>query len=204
MVKAATAPSVADILDWQNTAIRTGAYEYIGKCWAIVLEDSAGGPSVQDPGVRNRLGKRIEFYGDGPRSGTPIAQTLDKSTLLMLAPILLPDGSVGLPDIPDPTWVPRIPTEAEVTGKVAYVPDSPRMIHQSLSERSRGALRGTNFLICGPVAQILVRPEAFPGEGWILPCGIDPATRLQMDLLIDQHTGRAHFYGGRYTITRFG
>lgn len=203
-MRTATAPSVADILDWQNTSIRTGEYEYIGKVWAIVLEDAAGGPSIQDAGVRNRLGKRIEFYGDGPHSGLPLAQTLDKSTLLMLSPILKPDGSVGLPDIPDPTWVPRIPTSDEVTGVVAYVPDRPRMIRQSLSERSRGLLRGTDFLICGPVAQLLVRPEAFPGQGWILPCGVDPATGLQMDLLIHQHTGRAHFYGGRYTITRIG
>lgn len=195
--------SPASTLAWQRERINAGDYELIGRIWVIVLE-AASGAAVPGLSVTNSQGLRMEFYGNDRRGHSlmpRIAQTRDRSTLLLLDPIVREDKMVGLPDIPDPEWVPDIPTEEEVTGD--FKPKATPMLRQELGQRARGQLKGTRFLVFGPVAQILMRPEGIP-EGWIAQCTGDAATGKQMELLIDQDTGLAHFYGGRYRIDRAG
>lgn len=191
----------ADILNWQSEQIKTQQNEYIGKVWMIILEASKDA-AVPDRSVTGVLGTRLEFYADG----LPIAQTLDHSTLLLLAPVKRKDGLVGLPDIPDPTWTPPIPKPHEIEGlapgKYYQPPEAPR-IAQRLEDRARGQLKGTDYLVFGPVAQILIRPEGI-AEGWIAECFANPADGTQMDLLISKSSGRAHLFGGKYRISRVG
>lgn len=193
------AMATADILNWQAERVKLGQFEYIGKAWMIVLEVAKG---AHVPEFASIVGSRLEFFG----GGVPLAQTPDHSTLLLLAPIVRPDGQVGLPDIPDPTWQPPIPKPHEIAnlppGKVYHQPKPP-MIAQKLEDRARGKLKGTDYLVFGPVAQILIRPEGIP-EGWIAGCSADLHTGTQMDLLISARTGTAHLFGGRYEITRIG
>lgn len=203
------AASNADLLNWQREQIRTGAYEEIGKCWLVVLEASAGA-ATPSANVANVLGSRIEFYNWMPR----IAQTRDRGNLLLLDPLIRADGSVGLPDIPDPSWIPGVPTaedffedpETQQKPKDYVAPKAP-MIRQDLRDRARGVLKGTNFLVFGPVVQILIRPHALP-EGWIAYCSASAGTAgsqgTQMELLIDEKTGEAFFFGGRFNIERAG
>ncbi|MBZ5532605.1 MAG: hypothetical protein LAO20_14325 [Acidobacteriia bacterium] len=198
-----TMDSPASTLSWQQDRILHNDYELIGRAWVIVLEASQGA-ALPSAAVANSLGVRLEFYGTGQKGQSlmpRIAQTKDRSTLLLLDPIVRADGRVGLPDIPDPAWVPPIPTAAQVTGD--YVPPAAPMIKQELGDRARGQLKGTRFLVFGPVAQILIRPEGL-AEGWIAQCAGAPGTGTQMELLIDQDTGQAFFFGGRYRIDRAG
>ena len=196
--------SPADTLAWQTDRILHNDYELLGRAWVIVLEASHGAGTPQ-ASVANTLGSRIEFYGNDKRKGNSlmprIAQTRDRSTLLLLDPIINTEGRVGLPDIPDPSWEPPIPTEEQVTGD--YRPPAAPMLKQEFADRARGQLKGTRFLVFGPVAQILIRPEGLP-EGWIAECAGALNTGTQMELLIDQDTGQAHFFGGRYRIDRVG
>lgn len=209
------AASPADMLNWQAEEIKQGRYEYIGKAWCIVLEVSRDA-GVPEPPVAQVLGSRLEFYG----GGVPLGQSLDHSTLLLLGAVVRPDGSVGLPDIPDPTWKPPVPRREDIEGTAVFegkgkkrrqvgvkggnytAPQAP-MIPQKFEDRARGMLRGTDYYIFGPVVQVLIRPEGLP-EGWIATCGADPATGTQMELLISRSTGRAHLYGGRFQISRVG
>jgi hypothetical protein len=77
------------------------------------------------------------------------------------------------------------------------------MIRQELRDRARGTLKGTNCLVFGPVAQVLIRPNGLP-EGWIAYCGTAPANGSKMDLLVDEKTGEALFFGGQFRIERAG
>lgn len=195
--------SPASILAWQKERIDTSDYEMIGRVWVIVLEASRDA-AVPQASIANTQGTRLEFYGNDRRGHSlmpRIAQTRDRSMLLLLDPIVRPDGAVGLPDIPDPEWVPEIPTEEEVTGD--FKPKPTPMLRQDLAQRARGQLKGTRFLVFGPVAQVLIRPEGV-AEGWLAECTGDGATGKVMELLIDQDTGQAHFFGGRYRIDRAG
>ena len=209
--------SPADTLNWQTERIRLGDYEMVGFIWKVVLEASRGAavPQLQ---VSRTLGSCMEWYGyenyKGKNYLPRVAQTKDRSSLLLLDPIKRVDGSVGLPDIPDPTWQPKPPTDEELQTVVPL--QQARMIQQHLYEedaqhnpigRARGQLKGTRFLVFGPVVQILVRPlvgDKLIDEGWILQCGVNPATGKHMEMLIHQDTGQAHFYEGKFQIYRPG
>jgi hypothetical protein len=203
MQKTEITNSPASILAWQKERVNTSDYEMIGRVWVVVLE-AASGAAVPGKAITNTQGLRLEFYGNSKRGHSlmpRIAQSRDRSTLLLLDPITRADGTAGLPDIPDPEWVPEIPTEDEVTGD--YKPKATPMLKQELAQRARGQLKGTRFLVFGPVAQVLIRPEGV-AEGWFANCTGDAATGKQMELLIDQDTGEAYFFGGKYRIDRAG
>ncbi len=210
---AALTSSPVDFLAWQDEQIRTGQYDLMGRVWVIVLE-AAKGAAVPEKKVADKLGVRLEFYGYDGQTGVPlmpqIAVTKDKSTLLLLDPIRRQDGVVDLPDIPDPTWTPPLPKKEEICfdpskqkndKTKAYKPPKPGMVSQSLAQRARAQVRGTRYLVLGPVMQILVRPDGIP-EGWILQCGGDLRSGHEMELVVNQDSGQAFFYGGRYQITR--
>jgi hypothetical protein len=209
--------SPADTLNWQQEQIRDNKYELVGYIWKVVLEASRGA-AVPQPQVARTLGTALEWYGyenyKGKNLLPRIAQTKDRSSLLLLDPVKRADGSVGLPDIPDPTWVPEAPTAEQLQTVVPL--QKTRMIPQHLYEedaghnpigRARGQLKGTRFLVFGPVVQILVRPvvgDKLIDEGWILQCGVNPGTGKHMELLIHQDTGQAFLYEGKFQIYRPG
>jgi hypothetical protein len=208
--------SPVDTINWQAEQIRDKNFELIGYIWKVVLEASRGAATPQ-PQVAATLGSCMEWYGmenyRGKNYLPRIAQTRDRSSLLVIDPIKRVDGSVGLPDIPDPRWQPPVPTNAQLTSKAAYKPPQAPMIPQHLYEedanhapigRARGQLKGTRYLVFGPVSQILVRPtkgdEVMP-TAWILQARADNATGKQMEMLIHQDTGEAYFYGGTFQIS---
>jgi hypothetical protein len=211
--------SPADTLNWQAEQIRDNKFEMVGYIWKIVLEASRGA-AVPQAQVAATLGSCMEWYGmenyRGKNYLPRIAQSRDRSSLLVLDPIKRVDGSVGLPDIPDPRWQPPVPTNDQLTGNAEYKPPQAPMLPQHLYEedenhtpigRARGQLKGTKFLVFGPVSQILVRPlkddEMLP-TAWILQCKANNATGKQMELLIHQETGQAFFYEGTFQIYRPG
>jgi hypothetical protein len=83
------------------------------------------------------------------------------------------------------------------------VRQTPKMDKQDLRTFSTGILRGTNFVVYERVAQILVKAVGIP-ETWILRCGLNAADGTHMVFLLDRQTGEAHFYGGRYDISKPG
>jgi hypothetical protein len=203
LVRPAANAQVVDILRWQDDVVHSGQHTLIGRVWRIVLEASRDA-AVPETFVTNQLGVCMDFYNAS--DALPIAQTLDQSTLLFLAPFKRRDGRVGLPDIPDPRWKAPTPKKSEIVnlpkGKF-YTPPLPPMVEQGFEKRARGVLRGSTFLVFGPVAQILVRPEGL-AEGWIIACTTDPVSGSSMELLIDRNTGKAHLYGGKFVIQRIG
>src|SRR5947209_13289799 len=115
----------------------------LGYIWKIVLEASHGA-AVPQMSVSNSIGSCLEFYGYGNMLGQVkyprIAQTRDRSTLLAIEPFRklavearrIVDKGVGLPDIPDPTWTPPVPTAEQLQSTVP-VPQA-RMLPQHLYE----------------------------------------------------------------------
>jgi hypothetical protein len=218
---ASTAP--ADVIAWQKERMAAGQFEILGKIWMINLEASAGA-HVPGKSVSDMLGSRMEFYNDmgGPDViGPRIAQTGARGQLLILDPIVRHDGRVGLPDIPDPKWQPKTPSNDELTGKVAMKPQRAPMIPQNIIDRGDGfggRARGqitagaSTYLVCGPVVQIVVRP--MDNQQRILPNGLIfkclPSSTIagvkgtDMELLIDANTGEAFLYGGRFEISNPG
>lgn len=209
--------SPADILKYQNDLVRTGKFEPLGKMQKIAIgPNAAWAPRGDDP-IMAKIGRFIELR-DRP---LPIAQSPDRSMLLLLAPLVDPAGYVTLPDLPNPTWTPPNPTKEEIEGiKVMkkgpdgkmhetreFPKDSPRlnvpMIKQNLVDRAEGYLEGTNFLVFSPVERITFQPEIshrMVGDAWLIVGKPDPATHTKLTLLIDQKTGEMHFFGGRYEI----
>jgi len=206
----------AGILKYQNDLIRTGDYLPLGKMQKIAI-----GPNgqyvapVNDP-IIAKMGRFIELR-DRPM---PLAQSRDRSMLLVPAMLLASDGRVGLPDLPDPNWVAPPPTTEEIEGvevrdevsgkmirKFPALGSSPRanprMVPQRLEDRAEGRLEKTNFLVFSPVIGITFQPEIqnrMVGDAWLVECRFNPADRTHMALMVDQKTGEIHFYGGQFEI----
>jgi hypothetical protein len=208
--------SPADTINWQAEQIRTRQYELVGHIWKVVLEASRGA-AVPQASVAHTVGTCLDWYGyenvNGKNCLPRVAQSRDRSTLLLLDPVKRVDGKVGLPDIPDPTWRPKQPTAEELQTTVPL--QKAPMIQQHLYEeeggvpigRARGQLKGTKYLVFGPVVQILVRPmvdNKLIDEGWFFQCGVDKTNGTHMEMLIHQDTGEAFFYGGQFQIYRPG
>jgi len=213
--------SPADILKFQNDCVRTGQVEPLGRMQKISIGPNASwSPKTQDATMQ-KFGRFIELR-DQP---LPIAQSLDKSMLLVCAPLLHKvSGRVELPDLPDPNWAPGQATKEEVEGMevvrhgvtVRAFPNDKDwpggpvtsnrvapMVKQDLVARAEGFLEGTNFLIFSPVLRVTFQPEInkrMTADAWIIECKHDPATRTDMALLVDRATGEVHFFGGRFEI----
>jgi hypothetical protein len=220
----AVANSPADILNFQNQCVRTGDMEILGRMQKIAIGPNAQFVPRNDDPVIAKFGRFIELR-DVP---LPIAQTRDRSMLLVTAFLLTKEGRVELPDLPDPTWTPPAPTRAELEGvevdreikdadgkvigrrkvrEFAPLHESPRanvrLIPQRLEDRAEGRLAGTNFLVFSPVIRITFQPEInrrMAADAWVIECRYNPADRTHMALLVDQKTGETHFFGGAYEI----
>lgn len=204
----------ASILKYQNYLIRTGNYETLGKMQKIAVGPHGSyTPPANDP-IIAKFGRFIELRG----TPLPLAQSRDRSMLIVPALMIAADGRVGLPDLPDPNYQPPPPTKEEIegvdvldekTGKmVRKFPDSTaratvRMLPQRLEDRAEGRLEKTNFLVFSPVLRITFQPEInqrMVGDAWVVECKFNPADRTSMALLVDQKTGETHFFGGAYEI----
>lgn len=105
--------SPVDILRYQNELVRTGNYEPLGRMQKIAIEPADGWtPPPNDP-VIAKFGRLIDLRD----RFLPIAQSRDKSMILVTAPLVGRDGRVGLPDVPDPGWTPAAITREELEGQ---------------------------------------------------------------------------------------
>jgi hypothetical protein len=208
----------ADILKYQNDLVRTGNYHPLGRMRIISIAPNAGCPDLPtwDP-IMKKWGRLIQLRD----RVLPIAQSPDRSMILVTAPLSDSQGRVRLPDLPDPTWVAAPWTEEEVhgkqiadpkTGKLISVPverpiekDTPRFIEQKLSDRAEGYLENTDFYVFSPVLSIAFQPEhnqEMLGTFWAVNCSYNPADRTHPALLINAKTGETHFFGGLYDVVR--
>ena len=198
------APDIPGMVEYQRDLIRRADYETLGRVKCIVIDPEAQG-NMPTGAVTEFHGRRLDFYGQWPL----IAQSRDHSTLLLVGhkwgpAFLLPGGKVGLPDIPDPTWKRPAPSDAEFQSPTFRPPEAP-LIPQKLSERARGVVPATNtrYFVCGPIAQILVKPDDLPIGLLIHAFGGGPDGR-RMEVFIDQTTGEGFLLFGRYEIRRAG
>jgi hypothetical protein len=195
-----------EVMKWQNDVIRKKQYEFLGLMWKIVIEASAGAnvPGKTETDVE---GVSLDFMGE------KIAVAQSAGELLILSPFIRrSDGRVGLPDKPDPTWVPGAPRWSDADDpkfdrnhpKGKLIHDQPRMLPQTLRTRGAKALNGApHILVIEPVYQVLVMLEGV-AEGVIVQCATDPATGTHKALVVNENTGEAHFYGGRHIVNRVG
>lgn len=201
-----------DILAYQSELVRTGNYHPLGRMQKIAIGPSGDyTPPPDDPYIA-KYGRLIELR----ESFLPIAHSPDRSMILVTAPLLDRNGYVGLPDLPDPGWIPGPPSEEEILGReeirdgrkvrVAYTDldrVKPKMIPQRLEDRTSVRLDGSNYLVFAPLERVTFQPEIdnrTVGTAWWIDCKLNPADGTHPTLLIDQKTGEVHFFGGRYSI----
>jgi hypothetical protein len=102
-----------DILNYQNELVRTGKYISLGRMQKIAIEPADDWmPPPNDP-VIAKFGRLIDLRD----RFLPIAQSLDRSMILVTAPLVGRDGRVSLPDVPDPGWTPAAQTREELEGQ---------------------------------------------------------------------------------------
>jgi hypothetical protein len=92
----------ADILKYQSELVRTGKSFPLGRMQKISIGPAAGyvAPPA-DPYIR-KFGRLIDLRD----RFLPIAQSPDKSMILVTAPLVDRNNRVQLPDVPDPDWTP--------------------------------------------------------------------------------------------------
>jgi hypothetical protein len=210
----AATTSAADILKYQNQLVRTQDVEPLGRMQKIAIGPVAGYIPPPGDALIAKFGRIIELRD----RVLPIAQSRDRSMIVVMAPMVLADGRVGLPDLPDPQWTPPAPTKEEIEGieiidektgrKIRKFPETSarqnvRMLPQRLEDRAESRLQGTNFLVFSPVLRITFQPEInkrMIGDAWLIECKYNNADRTHMTLLVDERTGETHFFGGAYEI----
>lgn len=204
----------AAILKYQNDLIRTGDYETLGKMQKIAVGPHGSYIAPANDPIISKFGRFIELRG----RPLPIAQSRDRSMLLVPALMVATDGRVGLPDLPDPNFIPPPATKEEIEGvevldkntgrMVRKFPETSarsavRMLPQRLEDRAEGRLEKTNFLVFSPVLRITFQPEInnrMVGDAWVIECKFNNADRTHVALLVDQKTGETHFFGGAFEI----
>lgn len=215
----------ADILTYQSELIRTGKALPLGRMAKIAIGPSDDFRQPPADAFVKKYGRLIDLRD----RFLPIAQSMDHSMILVMAPLVQRDGRVGLPDVPDPDWIAPPASKEEVTGierihngkKYRVMPGTKdpitgqmvelanensrtaRMIPQLLRDRTDVSLEGTNYLVFSPVLYIAFQPELggeMAGTVWTIDCLPNPADRTLMALLVDERTGETHFFGGRFDI----
>lgn len=203
-----------DILKYQNDHVRTNKCFPLGRVKMISIGPNIKCPINPDDPIMAKWGRLMQLR-DRP---LPISQSLDRSMILVNAPLLDADGRVALPDVPDPTWVRAPLTDEELYGKemvhketnkpyrvtVKRDPalDRPGMCEQGLRARAEGFLFGTRFYAFSPVLSIAFQPYEDLGTFWAVDCRYNEADRTHATLLIEAQTGEVHFFGGLYDIVR--
>ncbi|HVB99885.1 MAG TPA: hypothetical protein VNJ12_11220 [Candidatus Dormibacteraeota bacterium] len=191
----------ADVLRWRDDLVRTGQYLPLGRMQKISIGSSAGYvPPAADPYI-TQFGRLIDLR----EKQLPIAQSPDRSQLLVTAPLPVgPGGTPVLPDLPDPTWKAGSWTREEIEGKVArpVEKDQLRKIPQRLEDRTQERLQGTNILVFQPLIRLTFQPERdkqLLSRVWIIEFRPDPVG-VHGAMLVDMKTGWIHFLGGLIDI----
>ncbi len=180
--------AVADVIQVRRDRVRMGQYRPLGRLITVVLEAARDAQIPHaEAGV---LGVRLDWGTIGP----PLGISYDGVDLLVVAVV------PPLPDIPDPYWQPAaLPDVPSVEQVAAWRAQRPPMIPQRLMDRASARVRGSNFLVFQPVAQVLFKPEGVPLFS-VITGYTDDFSGTKLALLIDPMTGEAHFYGGRFRI----
>lgn len=193
--------TAADELNYQNQLCRRHEFEFIGTIVSIAIgEDSEYERPIGDPLI-DRWGRLMQFGN----LALPLAQSQDRSCLLVPGALRRQDGIVDLPDWKDPAWRCADWTADEREGRVVRDPkkDQAPLIPQRLIDRTSRLLENSNFLVFQPVLYVVVRPELdgmVLSTFWKIICGPRGSDGTQMSFLVDRQTGEAHFFGGRYEI----
>ncbi|MGH8135066.1 MAG: hypothetical protein ACRER4_01865 [Steroidobacteraceae bacterium] len=191
----------ADVLEYQRELVRTHDYLPVGRMQKISIGYNAGyQPPPADPYIQ-KFGRMIELRD----RFLPLAQSRDRSQLLVTAPLPIENGRVVLPDLPDPTWKPEEWSNDEVTGVSARdaAKDQVRMVPQRLEDRSSERLQGTNMLVFQPVIRLAFQPELenrLQSTAWTAECRPDSSGKGTA-LLVDMKTGECFFFGGRFEFS---
>lgn len=200
-----TMETVTDVLAYQTQCKRTGQYQEIGRLKKIVLEANKDS-HIPGRSETDRVGLTLDLYN----GFIPLAQTMDRSQLLLLGNFVVSDGKggsrVGLPDIPDPQWVPGQATAAELTNP-DYKPNRARMVPQRFEDRTGEKWKeNPEYFVFHPVVQLMIHmPDMGPKDalGALVECRADVQGK-HVTLLISKLTGEAFFYGGVHTIRMVG
>jgi hypothetical protein len=193
--------SPASVLDYQSELIRTGQHLPIGRMQKIAIGyDAEYVPPANDKYIK-KYGRMIELRD----RLLPLAWSLDKSMLLVPAPLVDRNGVVELPDLPDPDFAPEPWSDEEIENADLRDPkkDRARMISQRLRDRTSTFLEGTQIYVFQPVVRILFQPEIknrMIGSAWWIDCHAD-ASGAHCAFLVDRLTGQCHFFGGRYQVS---
>jgi hypothetical protein len=192
--------SPASVLDYQDELVRTGQHLPIGRMQKISIGyDAEYTPPANDKYIK-KYGRMIELRD----RLLPLAWSLDKSMLLVPAPLLDRNGVVELPDLPDPDFAPEPWSDEEIENADLRDPkkDRARMLSQRLRDRTSTFLEGTQIYVFQPVVRILFQPEIknrMIGSAWWIDCHAD-ASGTHCAFLVDRLTGQCHFFGGSYQI----
>ncbi len=180
--------AVGDVIQLRRDRVRRGEYRPLGRMITVVIEAARGAQVPQAEAAV--FGVRLDWGTAGP----PLGISYDSVDLLVLAAV------PPLPDIPDPGWQrPGLPDDATPKQVARWRALQPPMIQQRLADRASARVRGSNFLVFHPVAQILFKPEGVPLFS-VISGMTDETSGTKLALLIDPMTGEAHFYGGRFRI----
>lgn len=195
-----------DILKYQNELIRTRAYEPLGRMKMISIGPNDKCPPLPtwNP-VMKKWGRLMQLRTK--ESSLPIAQSLDRSQILVTAWLRDKDGKVKLPDVGLPDWKAPSWTNEEATGETPRDPqkDMCPMVPQSLRDRADGLWETSDFYVFSPVLSISFQPEhngVMLGTFWAIECKHNPADDTYPSLMINGKTGETHFHGGLYNIVR--
>jgi hypothetical protein len=151
-----------------------------------------------------KVGRRIYW----PEGGPAIARSIPENDLLIVSRLPLRRDLAALPDVPDPEHPVKNPYLVDQYGK-SHLPDGQKekqapKYTQLLEEIASCKFR--NFLICHPVAQIVVvtmgREPTWGSLGsYKMPISsLSSFDGTKMALLVDPYTGEMFFKGGRYDI----
>lgn len=173
----------------QDERIRTQDYRTLGRVvWVSMELQLDHKPTLKEQYFQGRF--------DWQNNGPMLAISKDHADLL------LPGGVTPLPDLPDPTWVPKVPTQAQLEDR-NWKPQSAPMEKQSWLDRPcyRFNAGGDVWVAYQPIMEIWFRPFGVPTyahvkckpEGW---GGVGRRTAL----LVNPKDGSAHFYGGVFEI----
>jgi hypothetical protein len=179
--------SSADVLRIQEERIKESKYKRLGRVVWISMELQLDHKPT--PAEVLTMG-RFDWQDSGPL----LAMSLDH------ADILLPDGISPLPNIPDPLWVPKVPTQEQLENPKWQAANAP-MIKQSWLDRpcsTFGSGKET-WVVYQPILQVWFRPFGVPTYAHV-SCKPQPWTGQRTALLIQPETGKAHFYGGTFEI----
>ena len=105
--------SPVDILNYQNELVRTGKYIPLGRMQKISIEPADDWTAPPNDPVIAKFGRMIDLRD----RFLPIAQSPDRSMILVTAPLVDRAGRVSLPDVPDPGWTPGVITKEELEGQ---------------------------------------------------------------------------------------